>query len=313
MAHQGFLGGPTAEVVGEAINPLQQVPQFQGIRDLPQGAADVNPPPGIFFGEQFAPAPAPGLPQAAQPAQPDPAQQVQQVLASPLTNEPAKRKAVIKSLQRAEAAADKGGSGFKFTDIFNIVGSLASDPNIAANSIGRAFERAGVGTFRSPEERKQAQQIQKQQAQQALSLLFEQGRNRRAGVTAGLSGARLARSLELDKQDAQIKEQKLKNARALNEKFKASVRAGAKAGFLSSSGKKAIAKEFDLSPQAVNDLFAEINAAAEGPERQRKIQEIADRFAPRPEDAAPAAAPARPSREEALAELTRRRREREGR
>ena len=323
MAHQGFLGEDLKDIVGTTVNPLQQTAQFQGLRDLPQTAADVNPPAGIFFGDQFAPAPAPAeqaalpalQPQAPPPApeaapqQPDP-QDIQRVLASKLVTSAPENKALISALSKASSAADQGGSGFKFTDIFNVIGSLASDPNVAANSIGRAFERAGAGEFRTAAERKQARTLQKQQAQQALSILLEQGRNQRAANRDNITEKKFATNTQFRDQELEIKKERAKTAQSAAERAQLklevdlqeaqgrqqqlvdSLLAGAKANIFSSSGKKQIAKGLSqLSPQAARDAIAEVKAAAEGADRTAKALEVANRFLPAPGSApAPEAA-----------------------
>jgi len=296
MAH-GFLPDSLADIVGATVNPVQQDPQFQGIRDVQGPASDQLPPPGITQGGIFRTPEESAilLSQQGQAAQPPTQEeteqeQVQQILASPVINDPKKSKAVIKSIQKLEASADKDDSSFKFTDIFDILGSFASDPNIAANSIGRSFERAGIGEFRSPEERKQAQQIQKQQATQALGLLLEQGRNKRADNRNNMTAANFKVSSDLRKQEVEISNERLKGTQnkaqrdqlkevAKGEQLVDSLLAGANAGLLGSTGKKEIAKALPLlSPQAVKAGIAEVEALPEGPERTAKAQEVTQRW-----------------------------------
>ncbi len=299
MAHQGFLGEDLKDVVARAQsdNPLSPR-EFQGNRNLP--STGLNPPVGITQGEVFRtpqesagrvfPTPEPQQPsQPPQPTLDNP--EVQILFSSSLLREPKKRKAVADSIQKTIKDADEGGSGFKFTDIFNLVGALASDPNIAANSIGRAFQRAGFGEFRSPEERKQAQQLQKQQAQQALGLLLEQGRSKRAENRNNMTSANFKVNTALREQEIEISAERLTGTQNKDERNRLkdagkdnqlidSLLAGAnKTGFLGSTGFKEIAKGLpQLTETAAKVHIADLKKIPEGPERTTAAESLVQRL-----------------------------------
>lgn len=210
---------------------------------------------------------------------------------------PESREKVLKALTKAEADADKGGEGFKVTDIFNVLGAFAKDKDIAANSIGRLVGKATGQEFQSPGQRQQAAEVQKQQATQAMQLLLEKGRQVRADNRLDLTKKKFAENRKLREQEIKIQEQRIKNANTTQERLSREsqlkmLRAEAKnsglqdsllaggGGFLGGKGNaKQIAEEYGITTEAAQQALSTVKNS---PNQQEAAKLIADRLAPVP-------------------------------
>lgn len=132
----------------------------------------------------------------------------------PILSQSEKRLETGRALVQAEDDTDKEDKdGFKFTDIFDLLGSFANDQDVAANSIGRLVGKATGQTFRSPEERKDAKVQQKADAQKAMALLLEDGRNKRAENRLDFTKEKFGENKELRKQDREIQTERIRLAK----------------------------------------------------------------------------------------------------